>query len=334
MQVVRRLDENRWRDFVNNHPQGSIFHTPEMYEVFTHTKGYCPELWATIGPDGNLLALFLPVYISIINGLLRRLTTRAVAYGSILYVPGIEGQEAVSRLLQSYNRVVGVRLLFTELRNVMDLSALQPVLNERGYLYENHLNFLIDLSRPLPELWKNIRTNARRNIQKAMKSGVEIEELSDPQSLPTIYALLKEVYKYLQVPLPDLSLFLQAVQILYPEGMLKILAAKVNGNYIGALTLLLYKGVVTYWYTGSPREYSSFRASDLLVWSALEIGQKNGFQIFDFGGGGKPEEEYGVRDFKAKYGGDLVNYGRNVFVHSPTKLKLSRAGYQLMRRIL
>jgi hypothetical protein len=56
--------------------------------------------------------------------------------------------------------------------------------------------------------------------------------------------------------------------------------------------------------------------------------------VFDFGGGGRADEEYGVRDFKAKFGGELVNYGRNVCVHGPVRLALSRAGYRLTRRFL
>jgi len=33
-------------------------------------------------------------------------------------------------------------------------------------------------------------------------------------------------------------------------------------------------------------------------------------------GAGKPSEKYGVRDFKAKFGGNLVNFGRNTWIPS------------------
>ena len=46
--------------------------------------------------------------------------------------------------------------------------------------------------------------------------------------------------------------------------------------------------------------------------------------VDDFGGAGKPDEPYGVRTFKAKYGGELVNYGRYVCVHSRGRLAISR----------
>ena len=36
-----------------------------------------------------------------------------------------------------------------------------------------------------------------------------------------------------------------------------------------------------------------------------------------FGGAGKPDKPYGVRDYKLKFGGQLVNWGRFEKVHKP-----------------
>ena len=44
--IVHTLLEEEWRRFMEEHPQGNIFHTPEMFQVFSHTKGHQPELWA------------------------------------------------------------------------------------------------------------------------------------------------------------------------------------------------------------------------------------------------------------------------------------------------
>jgi lipid II:glycine glycyltransferase (peptidoglycan interpeptide bridge formation enzyme) len=110
---------------------------------------------------------------------------------------------------------------------------------------------------------------------------------------------LEDVYDRIRVPLPDLSLFEAAFEILHPKDMMHILLAKLDGVDIAALTLLLYKGTLLYWYTGPLRRYSEFRAGDLLVWRALEFGKEHGCDMFDFGGGGRPDQEYGVRDFRS-----------------------------------
>jgi lipid II:glycine glycyltransferase (peptidoglycan interpeptide bridge formation enzyme) len=70
------------------------------------------------------------------------------------------------------------------------------------------------------------------------------------------------------------------------------------------------------------------------MWYILEWGVKNGYRVYDFGGAGKPGEEYGVRNFKAKFGGQLVCFGRNIYIHKPLQLKLSKLGYAIYRRFL
>ena len=54
------------------------------------------------------------------------------------------------------------------------------------------------------------------------------------------------------------------------------------------------------------------------------LGREQGFDLFDFGGAGRPDEHYGPREFKAKFGGELVDFGRDVLVHTPMRLRLSR----------
>ena len=38
------------------------------------------------------------------------------------------------------------------------------------------------------------------------------------------------------------------------------------------------------------------------MWHTLDWGAEDGYSLNNFGGAGKPDEEYGVRDFKAKFG--------------------------------
>jgi serine/alanine adding enzyme len=55
--------------------------------------------------------------------------------------------------------------------------------------------------------------------------------------------------------------------------------------------------------------------------------------VFDFGGAGRPDEPYGPREFKSKFGGELVDYGRDVLVHGPVRLRVSRSAYAVARRL-
>ena len=334
MRIVRQLDEQRWREFVEYHPQGNIFHTPEMFRVFGRAHGHCPMVWAALRDSGEILALLSCDKRTTLGGLLSSFATRVVGSGSVLCAPGPEGQEALAHLLCAYNREMKGRILFTELRNLSDLSDLQPVLNQAGFAHEQHLNFLIDLSQNQETIWQRISHSGRQRIQSARTKGVCIEEVKEWQKIEIAYQLLEEVYERARVPLSSSTLFQAAFDILSPLGMFKVFTARINGQYAGARALLLYKGRLLDWYGGASRNFSSYSPNELLVWHTLEWAKKQGLHVFDFGGAGRPDEPYGPRKFKAKFGGQLVNYGRNTCVHAPTRLRISRIGYQLTRKIL
>jgi serine/alanine adding enzyme len=332
MKIVNTLDEQTWRQFVEQHPQGNAFHTPEMFQVFVQAKNHHPDLWAVIGDDGKIRVLFLPVQITLYGGPLRRLTTRTVAYGGLLCDPSSADGEALAALLGAYANAVGREVLFTELRNLSDTNAIQPKLNQCGFVYHDHLNYLIDLNRPIEEVMKGIGTRTRKHIRQGLRTReVIVEEVSNRNQIKVWYGLVQASYTAARVHLADLSLFEAAFDILHPQGMIKFWLAHVGDVPVAASAELIYKDVMYGWYSGTDRTYSSYSPGELLMWHILEWGAENGYKVYDFGGAGTPQEKYGVREFKAKFGGKLVCFGRNTYVHAPHILNLSQLGYRLYR---
>jgi serine/alanine adding enzyme len=333
MKVVRSLEETSWRRFIDEHPESNVFHTPEMFHVFARTKGHRPTLWAVTDGGARVSALLLPVQITLINRL-RRLTTRAVVYGSVLYAPGPKGREALALLVRTYTEQVDGTPLFTELRNLSNLGAVQPILREHGFVYEDYLNYLIDLNRAPEAILQSIGRRTRKNIRRGLRQGeVIVEEVEERGQMAACYDLLRQTYRAAKVPLADRSLFEAAFDVLYPKGMVRFTLARVDQTPAATSVELLYKDVVYGWYGGVERAYSSYIPNELLTWHILQWGAESGYRLYDFGGAGKPDEEYGVRDFKAKFGGELVCYGRNTCVRAPALLRLSQWGYAVFRRL-
>lgn len=333
VKVVNELNESDWKRFVDLHPKGNIFHTPEMFQVFAQTRGFQPKLWAAVGGDGQILALFLPVQVTL-NPLLRPLTTRALSYGSVLCDPSVEGRQALALLLKAYTRANRGSCLFTELRNVSEMAFEQPVLCEQGFTYEDHLNYLINLDLSPDEVFLNIGARTRKNIKKGLNKGeVDIREVTSPEDISACYRLLSQTYEAARVPLANRALFDNALELLHPKGMIRYTLAFVEGVPVAVSVELLYKKVMYGWYGGMDRSYARYVPNELLMWNILKWGAENGYCLYDFGGAGKPDEEYGVRDFKAKFGGELVCFGRNSYVHMPGALWLSKQGYQVMRQV-
>jgi serine/alanine adding enzyme len=332
IRIVRDLEVQTWRDFLSSHPQANVFHTPEMFEVFTRARGHAPALWAAIA-GRRVLALLLPVRITSMDGWMGRLVTRSVVFGGVLSDSSMEAREALSALLEEYNRDAKRSTLFTEIRNLSDAGTILPVLVQNGYAYEDHLNFQVDLRRTPDEVFQDIGPRTRKNIRRALKKNeVRIKEITDKAGITVAYALLERTYRMARVPLADRSLFEAAFEVFRPAGMLRCLLAYVPQGPAAVTFELLFKEAIHGWYGGIDRRFSAYSPNELLTWHMLEWGIENGFHLYDFGGAGRSDKKYGVRDFKAKFGGRLVAYGRNVCVHRPILTRLSRIGYHFYQR--
>jgi serine/alanine adding enzyme len=253
----------------------------------------------------------------------------------VLCAPGAEGQDALDVLLRTYVQEVDGSPLFTELRNLSDMEAWQPTLQKCDFGYEDHLNYLIDLDRSPEDILSSVGSRTRKHIRRGLRRGeVIIEEVKGKDGVAACYDILRRTYSSAEVPLGDRSLFEAAFDVLYLKNMVRFTVARVDQAVVAVSGELLYKDVIYGWYGGLDRDYGSYMPNELLMWNILEWGAESGYKVYDFGGAGKPDEEYGVRDFKAKFGGKLVCFGRNTFIHAPRMLWLSERGYRLLHRWL
>jgi serine/alanine adding enzyme len=334
MNIVKQLDHTIWKNFVLKHPCGNIFHTPEMFEVFEQTKGHKPYLWAAVDGEDRILALMLPVNILFDNRLLKPFS-RDVVYGGILHELSSDGLDGLSYLLEAYKRETRGRNLYAELRNISESVDAQAVLGKNKFVFEDHLNYLIDLNRSSDEVLKSIGKRTRKHISRGLRKNIlKIEVVNDRQKIAESYDLLKTTYQNASVPLAHQSLFEAAFDVLFPKGMVHFILAYIEGKPVAVSVELLYKDVIYGWYNGMDRAYSSYSPNELIMWHILRWGAENNYRLYDFGGAGKPDEDYGVRDFKAKFGGDLVNYGRNKYIASPSLYKFTEFGYKMLRGFL
>ena len=262
------------------------------------------------------------------------LTTRYIAYGRVLYTQEQDGKDGLAKLLQAYRESTKGKALFIELRNFYDLSANQSILESCQYSFVDYMDYQVDTSLPVDQVWKNINKSVQKNINRALnKHQFEIIEAQDASQIEICYSILKKTYANAHIPLADYSLFEAAFKILYPKRMVKFLLGRVEGQDVAASVVLLYKDVIYGWYRGFDRAYTSYIPNDLMVWDMLKWGAEHHFRTFDFGGAGKPDETYGPREFKAKFGGKQVNYGRNVCVYSSNMLRISKWGYEFLRHL-
>jgi serine/alanine adding enzyme len=279
------------------------------------------------------LALLVAVRVQTLPDPLGRLSSRSILFAEPLCRDNAQGAEALTQLIAEHDAEMRGRVLFTEVRALHPPKAEKAALTRCGYVHEDYLNFIIDLHRSGDELWQSLSNTCRANIRRGQKHGVEIEEVTTKEGVDILYQLLKVSFVRAQVPLADKSLFAQAFKVLQPRDMLRIFVAYYEARPIGASVVLLYKNTVYEWYWGIQITKSVYPAESV-TWHRIKWGQEHGYALYDFGGAGWPNKPYGVRDFKAKFGGRMVNFGRYRKIYSHWKFALAERGYELSRMVM
>lgn len=329
---VGAIDIKEWDRFVHEHPQGNVFQTPQMHAAYGATKNYQPIIVA--GFEGRSLAgILLAVVQKEYKGLLGKLSARSIIWGG----PLVRNNDIhiLDAILAGYERAIKNLAIYTQIRNIYMMAWAYDHFQKRGYDFEDHLNILVDLNKSEEQLWKEVHSKRKNEIRRAEKEGTDSVILTDVASFEKCWPILRDVYRRARLPLPDRSLFKGLLEGENGSSCLQIFAAKNNGEIIGTLFALCWKERVLDWYAGAYRQCLSKYPNDLLPWKAILWAKRNGYRTFDFGGAGKPGVPYGVRDFKRKFGGELVRFGRFHKTHKPMAMAVAKLGlrlWQLLRK--
>lgn len=322
------IDCSQWRALVDRSPVASIFQTPEMYDFYVELKIYDTSICA-VEENGTLKGLVLCLLQSEGNGLKGRLTARAIINGGPLLDTDISG-EALRALLEATLSALRHRCIYVETRNLNDYSKWRNVFERCGFQYSPHYNFHIDTSDPT-QVDKHIDKSRRRRIRRATEAGAVIS--SDNVHLPAFYNILADLYyKKIHKPLPPYALFERLASLSFARYFFVL--GPQNDVIGGQLILMLGKRVGYAWYCcGLDREHHDLYPSIMANYAAIRYAADHGFVRYDMMGAGSPDEDYGVRDFKAQFGGTLVEHGRFLHINYRVVYYLGRQALNLLKRI-
>lgn len=329
--MVRELNREKWSEFVYDHPYGNVFQTPEMFEVYKNTENYEPIFLAVVNEKDEILGTLLAVIQKEYSGILGNFTARSIIWGGPLVKDNKE--EIFDSILKEYNRVIKRKVIYTQFRNLWDLESQKNIMKKNGFIYEEHLNILINLEKSEEQLWKEVHSKRRNEIRRAKKEGVVFSVESSIDALKTCYEIIEEVYSYARLPYPSFTFFKALFENSKERIGLRLFTAKYDDQIIGCMLGLVFKETIYDFYAGSYRKFYNKYPNDLIPCEIFLWGKKNGFRIFDFGGAGKPGVSYGVRDYKKKFGGELVNFGRYEKIHRPFLMKIGKIGLKIWQRL-
>jgi lipid II:glycine glycyltransferase (peptidoglycan interpeptide bridge formation enzyme) len=177
-------------------------------------------------------------------------------------------------------------------------------------------------------MWERLSKTRQKQIRRAMRSGVEVIEPVE-EDVKKWYAILQEMYRQkVKLPLLPMDFFLNA----YRSGNAKYLMVKYKGEVIGGLMFEMDEKSVYEWYVcGLDSAYERQYPSVVATYAGMEYANAHGRKCCDLMGAGEPGVPYGVRDFKERFGGQLVEHGRFVCVREPILYKIGVLGVKIMK---
>jgi lipid II:glycine glycyltransferase (peptidoglycan interpeptide bridge formation enzyme) len=329
---INKIPIPEWDNFIENHPNGTVFQSHSMYLLFQNTKKFKPVIIMATNNNkitGVLLAVIIKEYSSAIGFF----TSRTVVYGGPLIDPSIKNkQQFLDGMLKELIHQVKNKSIFIQFRNFFDWNEQKQVFINNGFNNLERLNLLVDTSSD--NIIRNRMSNSKlRQVKKALKEGAEIIHPESIEQVNEFYDILYYLYKYkVKKPLPDRSFF-ESFYEQSKKGELGIIQLiKYKGQIVGGIVSPLHKGKTIYeWYIcGLDREFKHIYPSVLATWAAIDYASKNNIKTFDFMGVGVPDRDYGVREFKKKFGGEMVNYGRFGRVNNKFLYAITEVGYNML----
>lgn len=305
--------ENKWKKFVEDHANGNFFQTFTYFKFLLNQKNLKPFAIIAWNSDDDICGLLVGSIQNFGPKYLNSFLSRIVIYGG----PLLKSIEYANLIDCIFNELISMKSVYVEFRNLFNVEKLKPFLKKSGFQYQEHLNFIVKID---DFTLKKIKEDKSRQIKKALKNGAIIEEAVKLEQINELYSILKFLYKTkVKKPLPPLEHFQKIFLSKDSEHPSKIFLVLYEQKVIGGIFSFTYKNEVIYEYyiCGLDSKYKELYPSVLATYAPIKYAVENDYKYFDFLGAGKPTQDYGVRKFKSRFGGDEISYGRFMKINSP-----------------
>jgi serine/alanine adding enzyme len=323
---ISQINLDKVEQFVIGHPFGNFFQTIQALRFFRMVENYEPELIVAVDEE-EVIGSLLAVIVKEGKGLKGYFSRRCIVWGG----PLVKGDDPIiwAKLLGTLTEITKRKTIYTEFRNFRNLDELQNVYKGAGFQFKEHLNYIVTISS-LEKAQAMLSKSKKRQIKKSLKNGAKIVLADNVVQIEEFYDILKNLYREkVNKPLPEYNFFSRFFQ---NKTLGVFLLIQLNGRVIGGIMCPIYKDTIYEWFVcGMDGELKDVYPSVLATWAPIVYATENGLTCFDFMGAGTPDQDYGVREFKSKFGGDLVNFGRFVLINQKWHYQVGKLGLEILK---
>ena len=324
-----QIDQQQWQDLIQTSAVATWFQTDEAYRFYQSVRGMQAFAYG-VSKEGRLVGVVVGYITQERCSLKQFFTRRAIIYGGPLLAKDISN-EALTALLKAIRRF-GDKAIYVETRNFHDYSRWKSVFIANGFKYQSHLNFHVNTTTT-EIAQSNIGKHRWKYIRLSMRDGASIVESPTIEQVRAFYAILQDLYRTkVKTPLWSWEFF----ERLYHVENAKYILVELDGQIVGGTVCVCLSGKAVYeWYAcGLDNCRDDIRPLSVAIWGEMQYAAENGYPLFDFMGAGSPDQPYGVRDFKAEFGGELVEHGRFLCIRKPLLYWIGKMGVKWLKKRL
>ena len=341
------IDRMVWKRLVEYSATGTWFQTPEAYDFFASmpelfkpfvvaisNEAPLSEAQHSINPSLQTLRAVCVGYVTKEKNPLKQFfTRRAIIIGGPALADDCT-EEEVEALMSAVGEQLQSKAIYIETRNFNDYSRWKDAFAKAGFSYQPHLNFHVDTSS-VEIVEANLGRNRKRDIRTSFRDGAVVIDNPTIEQIHEFYTILKQLYSTkVRTPLFPLPFFEQ-LHLHKDARFLLVGIPKDEGEIeiIGGTVCVALAGKCLYeWFAcGRDGEWKSIFPSSVATYAGIRYAAEHGMPRLDMMGAGKPGEAYGVRDFKARFGGKEVEHGRFLCITKPLLYKIGVIGVKILK---
>jgi hypothetical protein len=311
LDVADAVDPSQWNETVRS-LGGSIYHSADWAAYTLAANPSAIARFLTLrADDGRPIGAALAFRVRSSQRLLAALTGRSWLDA----IPAVNGGdeeligEFIDRLVADSRAAGDVEL---EVGSFASFAG-RETLAAREFELNHRFEFELNLEESEESLWDGMEYKRRKNINKAQRSGVVLEDLDPEEGVAALRRLQGAsserivarggpdiTYKSKQPADPLLTVL--------DSGLARIVGARVNGDVVSAGLFTCFNGLVYHTLSGHGEAALRTQAPTLLLWETIKRYKAEGARRFNFGGcpvsaADEEDPSHGVYVYKMGFGG-------------------------------
>jgi len=310
------VDRAVWEDFVERSPDGMFFHKWDFLKLTEkHTRYKLLPL--TVFHHGKLICLF-PLFYRRVYGfkvILSPPPRICTPYLGPVMLPESYRLSQAKREEYAQKAAKGlIDVMASFSPHYASITCVPGIFDMRAIKWNQfqidvQYTYVIDLDRPLAEIWDNIQPRTRKYIRKYM-NRITLRQVQTKKDLEIFFAVEDGRYKSqgLISPLISTSCLKDLSRVFNENIRLYLIEDEANGDLLGIWGVILYKERYITWIGGvRPRVDSSIQhANEVAYWLTMKSAKEEGCRTYVMEGANIPR----LCLFKSKFNPRPVSYFR------------------------